>query len=54
MKYAPEKMTACHHMEYRREVADKIALGFEISPQTPDVVPNVPSLELEVVQQNAA
>ena len=41
-------------VEYRREVADKIGLGFEISPQTPDVVPNVPSLELAVVQQNAA
>jgi integrase len=41
-------------VEYRREVADKIGLGFEISPQTPDVVPNVPSLDLAVVQQNAA
>ena len=41
-------------VEYRREVADKIGLGFEISPQTPDLVPNVPSLELAVVQQNAA
>ncbi|MFZ1972971.1 MAG: site-specific integrase [Candidatus Acidiferrales bacterium] len=41
-------------VEYRREVADKIGLGFEISPQTPDVVPNVPSLELAVVRQNAA
>jgi integrase len=41
-------------VEYRREVADKIGLGFEISPQTPDVVPVVPSLELAVVQQNAA
>jgi integrase len=41
-------------VEYRREVADKIGLGFEISPQTPDLVPNVPSLQLAVVQQNAA
>jgi integrase len=41
-------------VEYRREVADKIGLGFEISPQTPDLVPNVPSLELAVAQQNAA
>lgn len=41
-------------VEYRREVADKIGLGFEISPQTPDVVPNVPSFQLAEVQQNAA
>jgi integrase len=41
-------------VEYRREVVDKIGLGFEISPQTPDVVPVVPSLELAVLQQNAA
>jgi integrase len=41
-------------VQYRKEVADKIGLGFEISPQTPDVIPNVPSLELAVVQQNAA
>jgi integrase len=41
-------------VEYRREVAEKIGLGFEISAQTPDVVPNVPSLELAVAVQNAA
>lgn len=41
-------------VQYRSEVADKVGLGFEISPQTPDVVPNVPSLELATVQQNAA
>src|ERR1700735_110034 len=41
-------------VEYRREVADKIGLGFEISPQTPGVVPIVPSLEIALVQQNAA
>jgi integrase len=31
-------------VQYRKEVADKIGLGFEISAQTPDVVPNVPSV----------
>jgi hypothetical protein len=41
-------------VQYRKEVADKIGLGFEISAQTPDVVPNVPSLVLAVAQQNAA
>jgi integrase len=41
-------------VQYRKEVADKIGLGFEISAQTPDVAPNVPSLVLAVVQQNAA
>ena len=41
-------------VQYRREVADKTGLGFEISPQAPNVVPNVPTLELAVVQQNAA
>ncbi|MGA8366166.1 MAG: site-specific integrase [Candidatus Acidiferrales bacterium] len=41
-------------VQYRREVADKIGLGFEISAQTTDVVPNVPSLDLAVVQQNVA
>jgi len=41
-------------VQYRREVADKIGLGFAISSQTPDVVPNVPSLELAAAQQNAA
>ncbi len=29
-------------VQYRKEVAGKIGLGFEISAQTPDVVPNVP------------
>jgi integrase len=41
-------------VQYRREVADKTGLGFEIFAQAPDVVPNVPSLELAVVHQNAA
>ena len=41
-------------VQYRREMADKTGLGFEISAQAPDVVPNVPSLEIAVVQQNAA
>ena len=41
-------------VQYRKEVAGKIGLGFEISAQTPDVVPNVPSLELPAAQQNAA
>jgi integrase len=41
-------------MQYRREVAEKIGLGFESSAQTPDVVPNVPSLVLAVAQENAA
>lgn len=35
-------------VQYRREVTNKIGLGFEISAQTPDVVPNVPSLDLAV------
>jgi len=37
-------------VQYRKEVAGKIGLGFEISAQTPDVVPNVPSLELAAAQ----
>jgi integrase len=41
-------------VEYRREVSEKIGLGFEISAQTPDVVPNVPSLGLAVAVQSAA
>jgi integrase len=41
-------------VQYRKEVADKIGSGFEISDQTPDVVANVPSLVLAVAQQNAA
>lgn len=40
-------------VQFRREVADKISLGFEISPQAPGVAPNVPGLELPVAQQNA-
>jgi Phage integrase family len=41
-------------VQYRREVADKIGLGFALSSQTPDLVPNVPSLEPAAAQQNAA
>lgn len=41
-------------VQYRREVADKIGLGFAISSQTPNLVPNVPSLALAAAQQNAA
>ena len=41
-------------VQYRKERADEIGLGFEISTQTPDVVPNVRSLVLAVAQQNAA
>ena len=41
-------------VQYRKEVADKIGLGFEISAQTPDLVPTVPSLVIAVAQQNAA
>jgi len=41
-------------VQYRREVAEKIGLGFGSSAQTPDVVPNVPSLGLAVVQENAS
>jgi hypothetical protein len=57
--HADESVTDGHSklredVEYRREVVNKIGLGFEISRQTPDVVPNAPTLELAVVQQNAA
>jgi integrase len=41
-------------VQYRREVTDKIGLGFEISAQNPDLVPNVLTLGVAVAQQNAA
>ena len=39
---------------FRLEQAEKVGLSFELSPKITDVVPNVPSLELAVVQQNVA
>jgi hypothetical protein len=41
-------------VQYRRKVANKIGLGFEISGQGPNLVPNVDSLQPAAVQQNMA
>jgi integrase len=41
-------------VEYRKEVAAEVGLGFEISAQKPVVVPNVPNFAPSVVQENVA
>jgi hypothetical protein len=41
-------------VEYRKEVATEVGLGFEISVQKPVVVPNVPNFAVFSVQQNVA
>jgi integrase len=41
-------------VEYRKEVAAEVGLGFEISPQKLVVVPNVPSFAVSAVQENVA
>jgi integrase len=41
-------------VEYRREVAAEVGLGFEISAQKPVVVPNVPNFSSSVVHENVA
>jgi integrase len=41
-------------VEYRKEVAAEVGLGFEISGQKPVVVPNVPRFAVSCVEQNVA
>jgi hypothetical protein len=41
-------------VQYRREVANKIGLGFEISGQASNLVPNVHTLQPAAVQRNTA
>src|ERR1043166_1151242 len=41
-------------VEYRKEVAAEVGLGFEISGQKPVVVPNVPRFAVSRVEQNVA
>lgn len=41
-------------VEYRKEVAAEVGLGFEISGQEPVAVPNVPNFAIAVVQENVA
>jgi integrase len=41
-------------VEYRKEVAAEVGLGFEISSQKPVVVPNVPNFAVFAAQQNVA
>jgi len=41
-------------VEYRKEVAAEVGLGFETSAQKPVVVPGVPNFVLSVVQENVA
>jgi hypothetical protein len=41
-------------VEYRKEVAAEVGLGFEISVQKLVVVPNVPSFAVSAVQENVA
>jgi integrase len=41
-------------VEYRKEVAGEVGLGFEILAQNAVVVPNVPNIASSVVQENIA
>jgi pilus assembly protein CpaF len=41
-------------VEYRKEVAAEVGLGFEISVQKLVVVPNVPNFAVFAVKQNVA
>jgi integrase len=44
----------CEDVEYRKEVAAEVDLGFEISAQKPVLVPNVPNFAPSVVQESVA
>ena len=41
-------------VEYRKEVAEKVGLGFQISTVKADVAPNAPRISVEVLEACAA
>jgi hypothetical protein len=42
-----------HDMEFRKEVAEKAGLGFELPVEKPDIGPNGPRIEKEVEMEMA-